>query len=284
MHRAIVLSAIAALLGGCAAGGVQVGSDRARTPATGSAAGATSTNAYSQLERCDQTLGTLAVEEDERAPWFHRLRNEYQLQSTVPLLRMMIQQSNCFVVVERGRAMNNMARERQLERSGELRQGSNFGQGQVVAADYTMRPEITFTTNDAGGIGGGISAATRRLGGLGAVAGSVAGNIKFREAATSLLLIDNRSSVQLAASEGAASKTDFGAWGGLFGSGAAGNLGGYTRTPEGKLIAGAFADAYNQMVVSVKNYRAQEVRGGMGTGGQLGVQGGSTPASRQIGR
>ncbi len=59
-------------------------------------------------------------------------------------------------------------------------------------------------------------------------------------------------------------------------------LGGYTNTAEGKLLAGAFADAYNQLVKSVKNYRAQEVRGGLGTGGQLGVQGGSTPASKGI--
>jgi hypothetical protein len=44
---------------------------------------------------------------------------QYQVQSTVPLLRMLIQQSNCFVVVERGAAMNVMRQERDLERSGE---------------------------------------------------------------------------------------------------------------------------------------------------------------------
>jgi len=56
--------------------------------------------------------------------------------------------------------------------------------------------------------------------------------------------------------------------------------GGYTNTPEGKVIASAFADAYNNLVKAAKSYKAQEVRGGLGTGGRLGVQGGSTPASK----
>lgn len=46
----------------------------------------------------------------------------------------------------------------------------------------------------------------------------------------------------------------------------------------------AFADAYNALVRNVKNYKAEEVRGGLGTGGRLGVQGGSTPASKAVGK
>jgi hypothetical protein len=48
------------------------------------------------------------------------------------------------------------------------------------------------------------------------------------------------------------------------------------------VLAGAFADAYNRLVQSVRNYKAQEVKGGLGTGGQLGVQGGTTPASQAL--
>jgi hypothetical protein len=88
--------------------------------------------------------------------------------------------------------------------------------------------------------------------------------------------------VQLAAVEGASSNTDFAAWNGRFGSSAAGGLGGYTNTPEGKVLAGAFADAYNRLVVTVRNYKAQEVKGGLGTGGALGVRGGTTPASQAL--
>ena len=119
---AYLLSGI--VLAGC---GVQVGSDSARTPVTGSAGGATSQGGMAQLERCDQSLGTLAVLEDQASPWFHRLQYEYKLPSTVPLIRLLVQQSNCFVVVERGRGFSQLQNERALDRTGELRQGSNSG-------------------------------------------------------------------------------------------------------------------------------------------------------------
>ncbi|MGE0310593.1 MAG: CsgG/HfaB family protein [Lautropia sp.] len=268
-----------AVLGACAdLGGVQMGGERAKTVATGSAAGSSAENANSQLERCTETLGTLAVVEDQSQPWYYQLRNTYKLNSTVPLIRLLVQQSNCFVVVERGRAFNQMTQERNLDRSGEMRAGSNFGKGQMVAADYSMNPSITFTNNDAGGIGAALGRFSPTLG----LFGSVAGSVKFKEASTMLTLIDNRSGVQLAAAEGSASKTDFGVWSRVFGSDAGGGAGGYTKTAEGKLLAGAFADSYNQLVKAARNYKAQEVRGGLGTGGRLGVQGGTTPASREL--
>jgi curli biogenesis system outer membrane secretion channel CsgG len=237
---------------------------------SGSAAAQSQTAGNQTLERCDETLGTLAVVEDRNATWYHTMQS-YQVQSTVPLLRMLVQQSNCFVVVERGQAMNVMRQERELDRSGETREGSNFGKGQMVAADYAMNPTITFSSRDTGGIGGALGGLTSKLGSWGAAAGAVAGGLKFREASTMLTLIDNRSGVQLAATEGNASKTDFGAWGGVFGGGGAASMGGYTKTPEGKVIASAFADAYNNLVKAAKNYKAQEVKGGLGKGGRLGV-------------
>jgi len=240
---------------------------------------AQSKTAGGNLEKCSETLGTLAVIEDRNANWYHTMQ-QYKVQSTVPLLRMLIQESNCFVVVERGAAMNSMRQERNLDRSGETREGSNFGKGQMVAADYAMNPSITFSARDTGGMRGAMNVIGDKLGGWGRTAASVAGDLKFKEAATMLTLIDNRSGVQLAAAEGNSTKTDFGVWGGLIGSGGSGSAGGYTNTPEGKVIASSFADAYNALVRDVKNYKAQEVKGGLGTGGRLGVQGGSTPASK----
>jgi curli biogenesis system outer membrane secretion channel CsgG len=264
----------AVLFAGC---GVQMGDDSARTPVTGSAGGAAVQNANAKLEHCDQSLGTLAVVEDQTAPWYYRLTREYKLTSTVPLIRLLVQQSNCFVVVERGRAFGQMQTERALNQAGELREGSNFGQGQVVAADYSLNPMITFSQRDtrgAGGLLGGIPYA--------GAFGALAGGLRTSEASTTLTLVDNRSGVQLAAAEGAASNTDFAAWSGFFGSGGVGSLGGYTNTPEGKVLAGAFADSYNRLVVAVRNYKAQEVKGGLGTGGTLGVQGGTTAASQAL--
>lgn len=255
------------VLAGCS--NMQMGSPEAKTAATGSAGGANSENANKQLERCSSSLGTIAVVEDTNASWYGILTGQMRLGSTAPVLKLLIQQSNCFVVVDRGRAMNNMMGERALEQTGELRKGSKFGKGQMVAADYSMSPSITFSNNNAGGMGGGLAGFGRTAGILGAVAASV--NVK--EASTLLTLVDNRSGVQLATSEGSARNMDFGAMGGLFGGalGAAG--GGYANTAEGKVIVAAFTDSYNGLVRAVRNYRAQEVKGGLGTGGNLSVQG-----------
>ena len=267
---AIALAALACLASAAVAQEVGGGSKGA---VTGAAGGASSEGANSSLERCDQALGTIGVVEDQNAGWYRTLQS-YKLGSTVPVLRMMIQQSNCFVVVERGAALQNMNMERQLQKSGEMREGSNFGAGQMVAADYTMSPSIQFSQN-TGGVGGALAGLSRSLGALGALAGG----IKTSEASTTLLMIDNRSGVQLAAAEGTAKNTDFAGFGAAYGWAGAGGAGGYTSTPEGKIIIAAFADSYNQLVKVVRNYKAQTVKGGLGTGGALGVQGGSTPAA-----
>jgi hypothetical protein len=93
-----------------------------------------------------------------------------------------------------------------------------------------------------------------------------------------LLLSDNRSGVQISASQGSASNTDFNVGAVLFGGGAAGGLGGYTNTPQGKVLVAAFMDSYNQMVKALRVYKAQSVKGqGLGTGGRLAVDGAPAP-------
>jgi hypothetical protein len=272
LHVTLLTICSAALLSGCLASTTQQGSAQAKTAGTsGGAAGANSQGASSQLETCNESLGTLALVEDQRN-WSGLYR--YNLKTPVPVLRLLIQQSNCFVVVERGRAFNAMQRERRIRNSGEMRAGSNFQKGQMVAADYSMTPSVTFA-GKTGGAGGAISSWGRRLG-FGAL-GRIAGGVKFREASTLLTMVDNRSGVQLAAAEGSSRTTDYNLWGGVFGWRGAGSLGGYTKTPEGKVIAAALADSYNQLVRSVRNYQAQTVKGGLGTGGRLGVQGGIKP-------
>jgi len=265
------------ILAGCLSSPVQMGSQEAKTTATGAAGGATSSGANSQLERCDRPLGTLALLEDQNSDWYRILSGEYRLTSTVPLLRLLVQQSNCFVVVERGRGFQQMTTERALEQSGELRKNSNFGKGQMVSADYGLTPTVIFSARDTGGMGGALGGVSHRLG----VIGAIGAGVKQREASTMLTLVDNRSGVQVSASEGSASKTDFSILGGLIGTHAGGGLGGYSNTPEGKVIAAAFTDAYNQMVRVLRNYKPQEATGprGLGTGGSLGVAGDNPPGA-----
>ncbi len=257
----IAAALVAAGLSGCAttpgaggASGMTVG---------GAAAGATSKGEKSPIEHCDAPLGTVAIDEDTSADWWDYYRYNYpKLGSTVPVLRLIIQQSNCLVVVERGRSMNNMMRERELMRSGELRGGSNFGKGQLVAADFTMQPSLQFSKKGTGGIGGAVG------GLLGGVVGGLMSSMKSNEAAATLLLIENRSGVQVAAAMGNAKNWDIGGFGGgWFGMFA--GLGGFSDTPEGKVIITALVDAYNNMVKALRNYKAQEVKGGLGKGGAL---------------
>lgn len=281
---ALALAALLAALGlaGCETTAMRMGSPDAKTVATGSAAGAATSGASGQLEHCASPLGTVSLVENQTAGWYTIVTGEYKLPPTSNLLRLLVQQSNCFVVVERSAAgMRAMSRERELMQSGQMRQGSNFGAGQMVASDYALSPEIIFSEDNTGGglaaIGGLIG------GGRGRALAGIGGGMKTREASAMLTLVDNRSGVQVAASEGSAAKTDMNLFGGIAGWSGAGGLGGYQNTPQGKVITAAFMDAYNQMVRSLRNYRAQSVQGqGLGGGGRLGVDGGAAPSQTSI--
>ena len=267
----------AALLAGCETTNMKMGSSDRNSEVTGGAAGSTSQGATSTLQRCAEPLGTVSLVENQNAGWYTILRNEYRLPPTANLLRLLVQQSNCFVVVERGQAgMRAMSRERELMQSGEMRSGSNFGKGQMVASDYGLSPEIIFSEDNPGGAVAGLAGL---FGSRGRAVGAIAGSAKTREAAAMLTLVDNRSGVQVSSSQGSASKTDLSIFGGLGGGGAAGGLGGYTNTPQGKVISAAFIDAYNQMVIALRDYKAQSVRGqGLGGGGRLSVDGAAPPS------
>ncbi|MGL4573166.1 MAG: CsgG/HfaB family protein [Burkholderiaceae bacterium] len=262
-------------LTGCLQTAPTIGSSSANTVATGSAGGASAQGANAQLEKCDSPLGTAALVEETNADWYRLFTTEYKLGSTVPVLRLLIQQSNCFVIVERGRAFAAMERERQIASQGQARQGSNMGGGQMVAADYSITPEVLISAKGTSGGGGGLAGMSRGL----AVLGAIAGSFKTNEASTMLMLVDNRSGVQISAAQGASSQTDFALGALIGGSSAAAGLGGYTNTPQGKVVMAAFMDSYNQMVKSLRTYKAQTVQGqGLGTGGRLSVDGAPAPA------
>ncbi|MFA6179181.1 MAG: CsgG/HfaB family protein [Candidatus Methylopumilus sp.] len=258
-------------LNACIENPVKMGSNNP-TPNTtsSSSAGESSSGENTQLEKCSESMGTVSLVENQSAGWYGTLTGQYKLPPTASLLKLYIQQSNCFVVVERSAAgLRAMSRERELEQVGELRKGSKFGKGQVVSSDYAITPEVVFSDNDTGGMGASLGGLIG--GNAGRVLGSVGGNTKTREASALLSLVDNRSSVQIAASEGSASKTDWGGFGSVFGGRGGAGLSGYSNTPQGKVVAAAFMDAYNQMVRSLRNYKAQEVKGGLGKGGRLKV-------------
>jgi hypothetical protein len=197
------------------------------------------------LEHCEAPMGAMAVVEPQTQILSQLSR--YGLSSPVGLIRLMIQQSNCFLVVERGVGMQNMMQERQLAAAGEARQGSNLGGGQMVAADFVLTPAVVFSESNAGGVGSTVG------GFFNGKVAAIAGGLKFKEAQTSMLVADSRSGVQVAAAEGSTKKADLRLGAGLFGGGGGAAGGGYGNTNEGKIIAAAFLDNYNGVVKVVRN-------------------------------
>jgi hypothetical protein len=197
----------------------------------------------------------------------------YNLSSPVGLIRMLIQQSNCFIVVERGAGMQNVMQERALASSGQLRENSNMGGGQMVSADFVLTPAVVFSENNAGGVGAGVGGLFGRKA---AVVSAVAGGLKFKEAQTSMLVADSRSGVQVAAAEGSTKKADLAIGGALFGGGMGAVGGGYGNTNEGKIIAAAFMDNYNKVVTVVRNDPSLQRK--VGTLKQEAAAGGATRA------
>ena len=214
-------------------------------PVGGAAGPSGAQGADTALERCDKPMGTMAVAEPQ--DFTQKALQQFALPSPTGLIRLMMQQSNCFMVVERGVAMQNIMQERRLNESGQLRQGSNIGQGQLVSADFVMTPDVVFKSSDAGGIGGAIGGAL--FGSLGAAIG---GGLKFKQAQTSMLVADTRSGLQVAAASGAAEKADFAIGGILGGAGVGLGLGAYENTPEGKVVAASFLDNWNQVVRAMR--------------------------------
>jgi curli biogenesis system outer membrane secretion channel CsgG len=233
------------------------------------AAGTNGSTGDKGLQHCDAPMGAVAVVEPQAQVIAALTR--YRLSSPVGLIRMMIQQSNCFIVVERGQGMQNIMQERMLASSGESRQDSNMGGGQMVAADFVLTPSVVFSENNAGGFGGAVGG----IFGHSAI-GAVAGGLKFKEAQTSMLLADARSGVQVSAAEGSTKKADLALGGLLFGGGGGGEAGGYGNTNEGKIIAAAFLDNYNKVVEVVRDDPALQRH--VGTLQQEAAEGGQVKA------
>lgn len=196
------------------------------------------------LEHCDKPMAAVAVVEPQS--YVMQALSGYRLGSPTGLIRMMIQQSRCFIVVERGVGLQNAQQERALGDAGQLRQNSNVGGGQMVTADFILTPAVVFSEGNAGGVGGAVG------GLLGGRVGAVAGGLKFKEAQTSMLLADARSTVQVAAAEGSTKKADLRLGGLIAGGGVGAAAHGYGNTAEGKIIAAALMENYNSVVKTVR--------------------------------
>ena len=238
------------------------------TSVQGSAGGGASVDANSSLEHCNQSLGTLAIDDGRAERWYNDFGSATRITTIEPLLRLAVQQSNCFVITSIGNKETDrsISRITDIQRnSGEYRSGSKQHKGQKVAADYYMKPQIVINNSSIGKFGSSV------VGFFHPELGNIAGGLDMKSSVVTLSLFDIRSGLQISASEGSATSNNFSAAMSVFGSRSGAKLSGMTSTPEGKATVAAFVDAYNGMVRALKNYEAQDVKGGLGRGGTLKV-------------
>jgi len=208
------------------------------------------TAATQQIPVCAKPIGVLAIVEPETQWW-----RELNLGSPEAIIKVFVQNSHCFTIVNRGRSMASRAMERAMADQGELQKGSNLGKGQVKAADFFLEPNIVTANQNSGG--GGIGAAAGALGGLfgggGHLVGGLVGgiNVKKGEANVTLSVVNARTTEEYVV-EGYARKKDI-SWGagggaGWWGGFAAAGASGYQNTEIGQVIVLAYLDAYTKLV------------------------------------
>ena len=220
---------------------------------TGSAGPAGAHNASHELLKCDAPVATMALVEN---PNGYVLGGAYNLPSSpLPLVRLIAQQSGCFRVVDRAAGLKATVQEQELQEAGILRKATTVHKGKGYEAQYTITPSLTFSERDAGrevsGILGMIPVLNKLVG--------MADNVKLKEAQVALLLTDNETTEQVAAATGSVRVTDLGMAGLMLGraGGAAGA--GWSNSNEGKVIAAAFLDAHNQLVIQLRALQAKQL-------------------------
>ncbi len=212
---------------------------------SGSAGPAGAVGAAPELVSCPEPIATIALSE---SPHGYAVLTQYQLPPTpLPLIRVMMQQSNCFKVVDRAAGLRGTIREQELKEQGILKAETVVKKGEGIGARYTLTPSLTFSEKNAGG---GIAAIMAQIPILRDWAG-VAGGVKFKEAQVVLLMTDNETTEQFAAATGSARATDLGVGGLVIGK-VIGGAAGWGITNEGKVIAAAFLDAHNKLVAQAR--------------------------------
>ena len=221
------------LLAGCMSSNSLGGASGYASGSAGS--GGNARGASSAIQKCGAPLGTVALEEGQYT-------NYHDLESPLPVLRLLIAQSGCFNVVDRGRGLRSIRQEE------ELTGGTGQGTQRLVRSQYYLTPQIVVSDSDSGGGGAGLGGIASEVLGdtFGAIVGGV--GVEQAEAQSVLFLTDTDSSVQVAAAEGSSRNTDFSFAGFGLGGGLGGGAGGYASTDQGKVVLASLVDALNKLI------------------------------------
>lgn len=218
--------------------------------------GGTGVDENTELPRCAQPLGVVALVEEkapsptdglagELSPGMAALLRMAEAQQgggtarvdPLPLIKLMAARSNCFRVADRGAAMGALERERAMT-------GAAPSQS-LVKADYLISAQVLYSDAKSRESGGGIG---------GAFGSAVGLKTKTLESQVLLSLIDVDTGLQEAVATGSARKKDVGVVGGglLLGLGV-GALGGtYGSTDIGKITSIAVLDAFRKLILEAQ--------------------------------
>jgi hypothetical protein len=233
-------------------------------------------------------LGTLAVSEDRTANGTDSVRALFQLPPPEDLVRAVVQQSNCFVLVDR-----NGARDRAMDRtrlsdrstvvqafSAASRNSRDIGGGQnrmeIVAPDFSI--VVALAPPRQSGATPGEEPGEEPGAAIGAAKGLLAGKSVSRGATqqprAQLMLLDNRQGAMLNNSEGQPSNSDLSEVEEAILSIPNVTAGRYLGTSQGRMIAASYVDAYNKMVM--------ELLASRGSGSNIEAPDPSTPERRLL--
>lgn len=238
---------------------------------------------------CEAPIGSVRISEPDDGT---ELWSSYGLSAPTRMLRVMVAESRCFTVVDRGAGYAAIREEQELAAAGQLREGQNMGAGQMRAADFVLIPDIVSQNANAGGTDIGVSGAYEgpagpepeapRRGGLmrglvsagtnlasGGLAGSITGggraglSTRRQNAEVVLTLVDARTSEQVASVSGEAEISDK-AWDAAMqarsrAQGVRGGIsvGSWENTEIGKVIKEAYEHAYQKMEPALRRLAAQ---------------------------
>lgn len=250
---ALTVAVASALLFGCKPSGIETGNAGGIT--TGAAGQNQSTGETRKIEKCVAPMATLGVMENPNG-YTYSGSNGGLPNSPVPLVRLMLQQSGCFRVVDRNLGLKGTKQEVDLQDSGLTRKNSTVNpRGNVLEAQYVLTPTLVFSEQNAGG---GLEGILARIPYIGQFAG-LAEKVKFKEAQVVLILTDTQTTEQLVSAEGSARATDLGTAGIMFGVAGGGGAASWTQTNEGKVISAAFLDSVNKMIPHVRELVAKSM-------------------------
>jgi hypothetical protein len=227
----------------------------AATPATAQklGKGGIGIDENTEVPRCGRPLGTIALVEERSTaspadglpPGMAALIRMAEAQNggshrvdPLPLLKLLVAQSGCFQVVDRGEGFDALQRERQLAAGGSVASANN--QATLKAADYLLQAKVLYSDNDSGGSGVGLG--SMFPGGLGF-------KQKVKASQTMLTLVEVKTGIQQAVATGSARKKDLSILGcGILTNAGVGALGGtYTSTDMGKITSLAMLDAFGKL-------------------------------------